>query len=93
MLTAKDVSCSPVRSVADVLAWPQMKARRALVPLRRPDGMETSALAPGFPFKLSNAATEYAPAPVPGAHTAEILSRFVGVDSELLQELRQAGVV
>lgn len=93
LLQAKDISCSPVRSVADVLEWPQVKARRALVPLRHPDGTETSIVAPGFPIKFSNARTEYAPAPVPGEHTADILSRFLGVDSARFQELRESGVV
>jgi crotonobetainyl-CoA:carnitine CoA-transferase CaiB-like acyl-CoA transferase len=92
-LAARDICCSPVRNVTEVLEWPQVKARETLVPLRRPDGTASGAVGPGFPLKFSDAATDYAPSPVPGAHTAEVLSRFLGIDGTELERLRASGAV
>ena len=93
-LVPKDVPCSPVRSVSDVLRWPQVQARGALVNLQCPDGHTTSVVGPGFPLKFSKADTRYdLPAPIPGEHTAEILGRFLGIEANQFEKLRAARVV
>jgi crotonobetainyl-CoA:carnitine CoA-transferase CaiB-like acyl-CoA transferase len=92
-LTARNISCSPVRTVADVLEWPQARAREALVPLQLPDGTDAGAVGPGFPLKFSEATTDYPPSPVPGAHTDEVLSRFLGIGGADLERLRASQVI
>lgn len=93
-LVPKDVPCSPVRSVADVLKWPQVQARGSLVNLQRPDGQTTDVVGPGFPLKFSKTDTRYdLPAPIPGEHTAEILGRFLGIEANQFEKLRAARVV
>jgi len=93
-MNAKEIPCSPVRSGKDVLAWPQMQERNALPKLRLPDGDSTDVVGPGFPLKFSNATTGYeVPAPVPGLHTAEVLQRFLAIDSQRIGELRLAKVI
>ncbi len=93
-LTGRDVPCSPVRTIDDVLQWPQARARGLLQTLRLPDGAATDVLAPGFPLKFSESAAGFAtPAPVPGGDTQAVLSRLAGVDAERLAQLRASGVI
>lgn len=93
------VPCSPVRSIDELMEWRQLRERGMVQPLVNPlmtampeHGPAVSAA--GFPIKFSAAAAAYdAPAPVPGAHTAEILARLADVDSSEFAGLRQARVV
>jgi crotonobetainyl-CoA:carnitine CoA-transferase CaiB-like acyl-CoA transferase len=53
-----------------------------------------AAAAPGFPIKFSAAQASYdAPAPRPGAHTAEVLARLAGVGDGDLERLHRTGVI
>ena len=93
-LRAADVPCSAVRTPQEAIAWPQLRARGMVQPLRRPDGEDTGVAAAGMPLKFSRAAGDHdRPAPVPGAHTAEILERFLGLDAAQVARLRAEGVV
>jgi crotonobetainyl-CoA:carnitine CoA-transferase CaiB-like acyl-CoA transferase len=94
-LDAARVPCSPVRSIDELMKWRQLYEREMIVPLVNPlAGMAVDASAPGFPIKFSGAPAAYdAPAPVPGAHTAEVLARLAGVDSLQLEQLRRTGAI
>jgi len=92
---AARVPCSPVRSIDDLMTWRQLRERGMIVPVVNPlSGAEVEAAAPGFPIKFSESPATYdAPAPLPGAHTAEVLKRLAGVDEASLAELRRARIV
>jgi crotonobetainyl-CoA:carnitine CoA-transferase CaiB-like acyl-CoA transferase len=93
-LRAADVPCGVVRSPREAIASAQLDARGMVQPLRRPDGQATGIAAAGMPLKFSRSAARHdVPAPVPGAHTAEILERFLGLGAEALAALRADGVI
>ena len=93
-LRAADVSCSAVRTPQEAMAWEQLHARGMVQTLRRPDGESTGVAASGMPLKFSRSAAHHdVPAPVPGAHTAEILKRFLDLDATQVAQLKAEGVV
>ena len=89
------VPCSLVRSIDDVLAWEQLRARKMIVALTNPlSGGTVDAGAPGFPLKFSRTPASYdAPAPVPGAHTDSILAQRAGLTEAQIRQLRADGVI
>jgi formyl-CoA transferase len=93
-LRAADVACAVVRTPADAIAAPQLEARSMVQALRRPDGRTTGVAAAGMPLKFSRSAAHHDdPAPAPGAHTAQILERFLGLGADEVARLRADGVV
>lgn len=93
-LRAADVPCGIVRTPAEAIASPQLSARGMVQPLRRPDGAATALATAGMPLKFSRSAAHHDDAaPVPGAHTAEILQRFLGLGAGELASLKADGVI
>jgi len=93
-LARHEVACSPVRSPREALDWPQLRERGMVAELRRPDGTATGVAAAGLPLKFSRSPVGHAaPAPPPGAHGAELLERFLGIDAQEFARLRADGVV
>jgi formyl-CoA transferase len=93
-LRAADVPCGAVRTAAEAIAWPQLKARNMVQALRRPDGSGAGVTAAGMPLKFSRSAAHHdQPAPVPGAHTAAVLQRLLGLGAEEFSRLRADGIV
>jgi formyl-CoA transferase len=89
-----DVACAPVRTPGETLAWPHLRARGMVAPLRRTDGSETGVAAAGFPLKFSRSAAGHEPpAPVPGAHTEQVLSEYLSLSAARIGELRARGIV
>jgi crotonobetainyl-CoA:carnitine CoA-transferase CaiB-like acyl-CoA transferase len=94
ILGRHDVPCSPVRTPQEAIAWPHLRARGMVQPLKQPDGGPTEVAAAGLPLKFSrSAAVLDEPAPVPGAHTADLLSRYLALDAQRIADLRQRGIV
>jgi formyl-CoA transferase len=95
LLDEARVPCSPVRGIDELMKWRQLRERDMVLPLVNPlAGRAVDAAGPGFPIKFSGAPAAYdSPAPVPGAHTAEVLARLAGIDPQALAELQAAGVV
>ena len=95
LLNAANVPCSPVRSVDDVLAWPHLRERNMVQTLWNPlAGAQTKAMGPGFPLKFSGTSASYdSPAPLPGQHSLEVLSRLGGLSDDELASLIKASVV
>jgi formyl-CoA transferase len=95
LLAGAGVPGSPVRGIDELLRWEHLRTREMLVPLVNPLAKQAmSILAPGFPIKFSGASTGYdSPAPIPGAHTAEVLARLAGITESELDILRQRRVV
>jgi formyl-CoA transferase len=94
-LDACRVPCSPVRGIDELMQWRQLRERDMVVPLINPlVGGSVDAAGPGFPIKFNAASAAYdSPAPVPGAHTAEVLERLAGIDAQTLAQLKSAGIV
>lgn len=94
-LASAGVACSPVRSADEVMRWPQLIEREMIVRLLNPlTGTTAAASAPGFPIKFSRTPASYdSPAPVPGAHSEEILARFANLSAAEVQQLRRDGII
>jgi CoA:oxalate CoA-transferase len=91
ILLEHGVPCAPVRSVAEVVADPEVEARRMLLDSESVTRGKIRVL--GSPLKLSAAAdTPPAPPPTLGQHTAEVLAS-IGIDAAALGRLRDDGVI
>lgn len=90
-LMERGVPCAPVRSVAEVVADPEVERRRMLIASE--SAARGAIRVMGSPIKLS-AATPDSPAPPPvlGQHTAEVLAA-IGIDTAELEQLKAAGVI
>jgi CoA:oxalate CoA-transferase len=94
-LNARDIPCSPVRSIGDVAAWPHLGARGMLQALRHPHLPDREGpLAPAFPLKFGAAATDYAgPAPLHGEHNDAIYRGVLGLSAEDVARLADKGAI
>ena len=89
-----DVPCSPVRTPVEAIAWPHLRERGMVRALRKPDGTPTEVVAADLPFRFSRSATAAdRPAPAPGADTARILSRLLGLSADQIALLARDGIV
>lgn len=89
------VPCSPIRSTDEVMRWSQLREREMIVPLTNPlSGATAAASGPGFPIKFGATPAAYdTPAPVPGAHTEEMLARFANLSGDEVRRLRKDGII
>lgn len=94
LLRSADIPCSPVRTPGEAIAWPHLRERGMVRTLRLPDGTPTEAVAADLPFRFSRSATAGdRPAPVPAAHTEQVLTRLLGLTAEEIAALKERGVV
>jgi formyl-CoA transferase len=92
-LRAADVPCGAVRTAQEAIAWAQLEARAMVRPLQRPDGSKAGVAAAGMPLKFSRSAAHHdAPAPVPGAQTADVLQRMLGLDAAEIARHKADGI-
>jgi len=88
LLTAAHVPASPINTMADLFADPQVAARNMLVEVNQP-GLGQMKVA-GNPIKLSTVDAEDEipanPAPSIGQHTEEILKTYLGFDNKRIEE-------
>lgn len=89
---AKGVAASPINTLDQALAHPQVAANHMVVPVKDTEGRELPTL--GVPFKLSGDAS-YATraAPQLGADTEEVLRRELGMDDVAMARLREQGAL
>ncbi len=86
------VPCGPVNTVDKVANDPQVLARDMIAEVEH-DTTGTVQI-PGMPIKLSETPGQIdAPAPNLGEHTSEILTGLLGLESEEVNQLKQAGIV
>jgi CoA:oxalate CoA-transferase len=93
ILMERGVPCGPVRSVAEVVADPEVARRKMLMDSYYPTRGKIRVL--GSPLKLS--AGDYGsvpeqPAPALGEHTAEVLAA-IGINAAELERLHTGGVI
>jgi CoA:oxalate CoA-transferase len=93
MFIEHGIPCAPVRSVAEVIADPELARRRML--LDSDSATRGKVKVMGTPLKFSDEdASErpLRPAPVLGEHTAEVLAT-IGIDATELAHLRTDGII
>jgi crotonobetainyl-CoA:carnitine CoA-transferase CaiB-like acyl-CoA transferase len=91
-LRGAGVPCGAVNGVKAALADPQSLAREMVIEMAHPTAGMLKTL--GFPVKLG--ATPLGvkhPPPLLGEHSAEILARELGLDSDAIARLRDDGVI
>jgi len=92
ILMRHGVPCAPVQTNADVLADPQVAARRMMIELNDPLSGPVKVV--GNAIKLAACPeTPVGPPPLLGEHSAVVLREWLGLDDAAIEELRAAGVV
>ena len=91
-LTAADVPCAPVQTIDQVFDAPQVLHREMLVEIDHPTA-GTVKMA-GIPVKFSvTPASVRLPPPLLGQHCDEVLSSWLGMSSEEIDQLRRKSVL
>jgi CoA:oxalate CoA-transferase len=86
------IPCAPVNRFSEALSDAQVLHRNMVVELRHPDGSATRG--PGNPIKLSRTpGEEFAPPPLLGQHTREVLGSLPGAEALDLDALLAEGVI
>ena len=81
-----------MNDIAGVFDDPQVHARHMRMQIEHPVAGPLGLV--GSPLRLSATPVSYdLPPPVLGQHTEEVLSELLGMPSEQLRELREAGVI
>jgi crotonobetainyl-CoA:carnitine CoA-transferase CaiB-like acyl-CoA transferase len=87
------VAAGPCLTAQQVIDDPHVAARNMLVEIPRPEGGEP-VLTPGNPVKMSKMADgPETRMPWLGEHTDEVLAQELGLDNEVLGQLRANGVI
>jgi crotonobetainyl-CoA:carnitine CoA-transferase CaiB-like acyl-CoA transferase len=87
-----EIPCAKVATIADVVSDPQLQHRGQIVEIDHPVAgpMPTQ----GNPVRLSNAPPRVVrPAPGLGEHNLEVLSEWIGMSPDVLDELEAARVI
>ena len=91
ILAGAGVASGAVLDSAEVLANEHLRGRGMVVDLEHPDRGRFPML--GNPVHLSDSPTEVRPAPLLGAHTAEVLEGLLGLSAAELAQLKRDGAI
>ncbi len=92
VLREAQVPCGPINTVDRVMADPHVLARDMIVSLVHPVAGELKV--PGVPIKFSKTPGEIkGPAPLLGQHTRSVLQEMLGLDQEVIDELKEKGAI
>ena len=92
ILSQYDVPVAPVLNCKEVTEHPHIQARDMLIKVAHPVIGEESLV--NTPIKMSKSKTGVeTPAPTLGQHTAEVLSRLLGFNQEVMEDLQKEGVL
>ena len=92
VLTAADVPCAPVQTIDQVFAAPQVRHRNMLLEVDHPTA-GTVKLA-GIPVKFSaTPASVRLPPPLLGQHSEDVLSSWLGMSIEEIEQLKRKSVL
>jgi formyl-CoA transferase len=94
-LNAKNIPCSPVRTMQEAIQWEQLQQRKMISSLVNPlTNATVTASGPGFPIKFSKTPADYdTPSPIPGEHTEALLASLANLSKEELLALIDRGVI
>jgi crotonobetainyl-CoA:carnitine CoA-transferase CaiB-like acyl-CoA transferase len=94
-LDERDIACSPINGVSDLMQWAHLMGRGMLQPVMDPvTERPLAAMAPGFPLKFSAADVGYhASAAMPRSHNDEIYKELLGLSQSELDDLTTARVI
>lgn len=90
-LQAEGAPVGPVRTVPEVRAWEQARARGFFVDLDHPEVGHHAY--PGLPYRFSDAAPAPLPAPLLGQHNEEVLCGRLGYGPDDLARLAAEGAI
>jgi crotonobetainyl-CoA:carnitine CoA-transferase CaiB-like acyl-CoA transferase len=92
LLNAESIPCTPINTMDEVFADPQVLHRNMLVEVDHPKAGKIKLV--GIPVKYSGAETAIRrPPPVLGEHTREVLSEVLGYGDQHIEDLKRAGVI
>ena len=92
LLNEAEVPCAPIQTLDQVFAAPQVRHRNMLVEVEHPTA-GTLRMA-GIPVKFSaTPATVRLPPPLLGEHTQVVLSSWLGMNNDEIEELKRKNVV
>ncbi len=91
-LEATGIACSPVNSIAQAAADPQIKARNMIIDVEQPGAGIFKVV--NSPFRFSRTQEEKrGHAPILGEHTEEILASLLGISGGEIAQLKQDHVI
>lgn len=91
-LTAADVPCAPVQTIDQVFAAPQVLHRNMLVEIEHPTAGRVKLA--GIPVKFSvTPASVRLPPPLLGQHSEDVLSSWLGMSIEEIENLQRKSVL
>lgn len=85
------VPCSPINTVDKVVNHPQVLARDMIVEVSHKIAGKVKL--PGCPIKFASGNPRFAPAPILGEHTEEILKELLNMKDEEIARLKESGVI
>jgi len=92
VLNQADIPCAPVQTIDQVFAAPQIQHRNMLIEVEHPTA-GTVKLA-GIPVKFSATPPSVRlPPPLLGEHNDDVLSSWLGMDSEEIAQLKKKSVI
>lgn len=91
-MLAEQIPCAPINTLDQILEDPNLQERHMITETMHP--VYGLARAPGNPLKVEGVTTgDAAPAPLPGEHTAQVLTEMLSLDREEIAKLEQEGVI
>lgn len=92
-LESAGIPCGPINDIAQVMADPQVRARDMIWEMEHPVAGRLRMA--GSPIKLSGAPplTLRQPSPRLGEHTGEVLTEYLGLQAEEIEELAKKGII
>ncbi len=92
LLLANDIPVGAINDIGQVVAHPQVNARKAFVEMEHPTVGRVRGV--GSPVRLSKTPAEVrTPAPTHGQHTREVLREVLGMSDEAIDALGKKGVI
>jgi len=94
-LDQADITCGPIRTIDEVVAWDHLRQRGMFQPVRNPGSPSAAGpLAAGFPLKFSGATVGHeARVPMPGEHNREVYEGLLNLSRADIERLGDQGIV
>jgi crotonobetainyl-CoA:carnitine CoA-transferase CaiB-like acyl-CoA transferase len=94
-LNRNEIAASPIRGIADIVAWNHLRSRDMLQSLEHPsERLNDKVIGAGFPIKMGRTHKGYTqPAPSLGQNNLEVYGGVLGLSEEKIESLRSRGIV